>query len=436
MVAKLIRIWLIAGVILVVASGLAFSAGESEGAAGEAAPSADGKTTIVYQNYHSAEAASRAVIEAMVELFEQEHPNIEVELLPLPYEQTLQQTVISASSGTMAYVVQLVPLWTPPLVELGALEPLDSYFSTSFFEEIPRAAYESGVIDGTTYTLPGLLNIVTVWAWKPLLEEAGLEPVVPDTWDEFKEASRKISELGADIYGFAARTNNTQNSAFWMFPVIWGHGGQFVDDQGNIVLDQGTGYADALDWYHTIVATGQSPNSLGVREIRNVFVQGKIGFIFDVSTVPGIFRSISEQGEAIDDDIIVGLLPEAPDGNRYGIGNDNIYGIAASSDSKQEAATFIEFMTSDPEAVRIYYERLGAFPTRKSLYDAPFYQSQPYFSEIAAMAEFATSLPSKSTEFGNALDIMANAMQEAILGGDTIEISRETAEAVRDVYGE
>ncbi|MCF7943582.1 MAG: sugar ABC transporter substrate-binding protein, partial [Spirochaetia bacterium] len=400
------------------------------------AETVSGKETVVWQNFLSAEKAFAPVIDEMIGLFESKNEGVEIEIVELPYEQTLQQTIISASADSMADVVLLVPQWVPPLVELNSLEPLDSYFSSSDLADIPNAAYDSGVVKGKTYSVPALLNVVLVWAWKPLLEQAGLPPVVPQTWEEFKTASKKVAALGDDVYGFAARTNNTGNSAFWMFPVIWGHGGQFEDGTGKIILDQGEGYGEALSWYRDLVSTGQSPNAQGVRELRNIFAQGQIGFLLDVSTAIGTFRSVSERGTAIDDDIVAGLIPKAADGNRYGIGNDNVYAVSAGSKVKESAAEFIKFMTQDPEATKIFYQKSGAFPTYRSLYDDPDYAAEPFFAEIAEMAEFGTSNPSKNPKFGQALDVMANAMQEAILGGEVDHIVSKTAEQVRDIYGQ
>jgi ABC-type glycerol-3-phosphate transport system substrate-binding protein len=135
------------------------------------AEAVSGKETVVWQNFLSAEKAFAPVIDEMIGLFESKNEGVEIEIVELPYEQTLQQTIISASADSMADVVLLVPQWVPPLVELNSLEPLDSYFSSSDLADIPNAAYDSGVVKGKTYSVPALLNVVLVWAWKPLLEQ-------------------------------------------------------------------------------------------------------------------------------------------------------------------------------------------------------------------------------------------------------------------------
>jgi ABC-type glycerol-3-phosphate transport system substrate-binding protein len=404
--------------------------------ANQEAVSTAGKETVVWQNFLSAEKAFAPVIDEMIGLYESANEGVEIEVVELPYEQTLQQTIISASAGSMADIVLLVPQWVPPLVELNSLEPLENYFTKAEFADIPMAAYESGVVKGNTYCVPALLNVVMVWAWKPLLEQAGLPQEIPETWVEFKAASQAISSLGTDIYGFAARTNNTGNSAYWMFPIIWGNGGQFEDSTGKIVLDEGNGYAESLTWYNELVSTGQSPNAQGVRELRNIFAQGQTGFLLDVSTAIGTFRSVSERGTEIDKDIVAGLMPMAKDGKRYGIGNDNVYAVSADSKVKDSASSFIKFMTQDPVATKIFYQKSGAFPTYKALFNDPDYKTEPFFSKIAAMADFGTSNPSKNPNFGAALDVMANAMQEAILGGDVNQIVDNTASQVKEIYGQ
>ncbi len=417
--------------LLLVGSALLFAAGTQEKPS--AAPAAEQPVTLRFSSWLGMEAATKEVLATMLSRFQEKNPRIKVELVGNPYEQTQQQTFIAVSGGNAPDAIHLVAQWGPPLASMGALVDLKTYYSQAEMSDIPKAAFEAGIFKEALATVPWQLGSIAVFGWKNVLARAGLPEQIPDTWPEFKEAVRRISQTSEGVYGFGARTSKDANSAYWLFPVMWGHGGQFEDAQGKIVFNN-PGTVAALDWYREIGTGKQSPVGMTVREVRNLMPQNKLGYIFDGPWMKGIFRSLSGLGGAVDDDYVLGLFPKAADGKRYGIGNDHVLAVSTQSKLKQEAVALVKFLTQDEEITKLYYAKAGAVPTYKKLLADPLYAGDPYARVFIESAEFANSVPSKNPSFSAALEFVANAMQQALLGGDPAKAAEAAGQSIRTLY--
>ena len=396
--------------------------------------SAKEPVTVSLETWLVMEGASKETMEEMARRFEKKNPDIKIELIGIPYEQVVPQVQIMVAGGNAPDIIALAPRTSVPFIKMGALADLSPYYSKEELADIPTSLYEDGVFDGKVYTVPWQIGTIVVLAWKDLLTKAGLPAKIPETWDEFKAAVRKISDLGKGTYGFGARTSKTQNSAMWFIPVLEGHGGKFEDAQGKITFgDQNT--IDALNWYKEIGTTKQTPIGMGVREVRNIYARGKIGFIFDGPWMKGIMRKISGKGEAIDDDYIVGPFPKAPDGNRYGIHNSHVLSISKQCKHKKEAVRVIKFLTQDEEVTKFYYKKMGAIPVYKKLLNDPLYANDPFAQAFIQSAEFARGVASRNIQYSTALEFVATAMQEALLGRDTAKAAKTAHDNIETVYG-
>jgi multiple sugar transport system substrate-binding protein len=417
-------------VVLLSGAALLFAAGGQEGGA-----AAEQGVTINFSSWLVKEGASEGPVYEMARRFEQSHPGIKVNYVGIPYEQTQQQIMIAVSGGNPPDIIQLAAMWAIPLATRGAIIDLKPYFPQERLKDIPEAALDAGVVGDKLISIPWQLGTIAVLAWKDAIRKAGYPVEIPDTWAKFKEVVAKISQSGADVYGFGARTDKSTNSAFWFFPVMWGHGGRFEDAAGKVGFNN-PGTVAGLNWYKEIGTTKQTPVGMGVREVRNLMPQGKLGFIFDGPWMKGILRDISGMGEAVDDKYVTGKFPKAPDGKRYGIGNNHVLTISKQSKVKEQAVTLIRYFIEDPGITKYYYETMGAVPVYRSLLNDPLYQTDPFAKTFAESAEFANCVPSKNPNLEGALEFVAVAMQDALLGGDPVRAAATAQESIATLYGQ
>lgn len=167
-----------------------------------------------------------AVIDAAIERFEQEHPNVRVEytsgILKRDYSEWLADQFLM---GIEPDVFLVMPEDFGMLAEQGALQPLDSLLasdaevSTADFYD---AALKSGAAGNVQYALPYECVPTLMFVNKTLLEAEGIP--VPDndwTWDDFYQICAQITRDtdGDDVidqfgsYGYTWRDALAANGA-------------------------------------------------------------------------------------------------------------------------------------------------------------------------------------------------------------------------------
>lgn len=167
-----------------------------------------------------------AVIDAAIERFEQEHPNVRVEytsgILKRDYSEWLADQFLM---GIEPDVFLVMPEDFGMLAEQGALQPLDSLLasdaevSTADFYD---AALKSGAAGNVQYALPYECVPTLMFVNKTLLEAEGIP--VPDndwTWDDFYQICAQVTRDtdGDDVidqfgsYGYTWRDALAANGA-------------------------------------------------------------------------------------------------------------------------------------------------------------------------------------------------------------------------------
>ena len=417
--------------VLVISATLLFAGGAQEKAVGEET----GPVTVKISTWMSIQEASRDMMAEIEKKFEQKYPDVDLEYVGVPFEQIQQQTLVAISGGNPTDIIHLTPKWPFQLAPMGALEDLTPWFKDDL-NDIPKAALETGMMDGKLISVPLQLGTIVVLGMKSNLSAVGFPEKIPETWAEFKDAVRKITNISDRHYGFAARTAKHPNSAFWFFPVMYGHSGEFEDAQGNIVFD-GEGTLAALDWYREIGLTKQTPLGMAIPESRNLFAQGKVGFIFDGPWMKKIMRMQSGKGEGIDPLYTAAPFPKGPDGTTRGINNNHVLVLTKQSKVKDQAVAFIKFWSQDPEITDLHYDVMGAIPPYKSLQRRATYSNLHDLAKaVIAGSAYSEGSPSKNPYFPSALEFIAAAIQEALLGGDPDKIAKKTADSIRTLYGQ
>ena len=302
----------------------------------------------------------------MIEEFERLHPGVTVEYIGTPFEETLNQATVTIMGNNAPDILQLVASWTPQLDAMRALAPLNNYLDSEFLGDIPESSLSSVTYDGQLKALPWVPAPIVMTYNRDLLEEAGLNPNQPPaTWDEFVDAVDKICALparedGGTVYGVSLRTARHPNSGHWSLPIIWGFGGDVLDKDGTVNVNQ-TGVVEAYQWYQDVVRSGCSPEGFGVQESRNVLAQGRAGFIFEGPWIKGLVESLSDGQLSVapDGNVWVAPMPTAPTRHSRMIANSHVLAVTEQSQNKELAAEFIQFITTNQEAVQRFYEATG-----------------------------------------------------------------------------
>ena len=394
----------------------------------EAAPVEKVKVAFHAWMYAEEEAGGVAVLNQAKEKFEASNPNIELELVALPYEATLEQLTIKTAAGEQPDMTLIDVAWLSQVVGLGAAEPLDDYISPEFKEKFFPATLKEVTVDGKIQALVWNDNPNGLCYSKTLMSQAGLDPNSPPTnMDELNNMIEKISALGDDIMGIGIQNALESLSVDYFHSWLWNYGGEILDDDGNVVINNEEG-VEAVEWLKSLVDNGYLQPGLYIREIRVLFAQNKCGFMIEGPWVTGILRAESGKGEAFDEEWGVTTIPKGPAVNidqGYNQPASHVIVLSPTSPNKEAAFKFMEFLVSDSEITSAWYDNTGMFPSVKDLLQEEKYQDE--FVQTFVKAMEATRVPNAwGPKYPEIAEKVAAAFQEVTLNGADVQTTLDT----------
>lgn len=403
--------------------------------------SATAKTKLVVQTWLTEFEHEKYAFQWLMESFESAHPDVDVEARSVPFGQCRTLLIMSVAAGDAPDVSNFVPHWTAQLADMGALEPMEKYFTKEELDNFIPSYLESLKYKGALYGIPWNGGPIILVRNKNLMKEAGFDPdEPPKDWNEFTRIIKGIGALGTTpagekIYGIALRTAKEVNAAFWTMPVIWGFGGKFSDDKGNIVFDSPQ-VTKAFQWYQEMALNKLSPVGLRLHETRNLFGLGRAGFQFEGPWAQGLVRTTSGGKMKLYEDYDVSIVPNGPDGMSHAHDNSQIWLLLAQSKHKDIAAEFIKYAASSEEWRKIFWKDAGEFAPPYKPHQKLKIAEEPYNQAFIKQMETAIGAPYPHPRWTAALEFVAVCMQRAVLGKDVPSAVRESAENIRTLLGQ
>lgn len=315
------------GVAALVLSGCSASGG------GETGP-----VTITYSNFIS-NGGNEENLDKIVAAFEDENPDITVDVTTLPYADygTALQTDLAA--GTESDVFDIEYANYAQYQANGVLAPItvenaDAY-KTSLLE-----AYAT---DGTQYALPSSFSDVVLYYNKDLFDAAGLDyPSADWTWDDEKAAAEALTDTAAGVWG-----DHQPVSFYEYYKALAQNGGQFLSDDGTSVAFNSPEGIEAAHWLvdksGTVMPTieqGQGTPDFDT----NLFKDGKLGMLH---TGIWIFGAVADVPFGWD------IAVEPGNTDKASAVFSNALGVSANSDHPEAAAKWAEFLSSSDTTVQV-----------------------------------------------------------------------------------
>lgn len=261
---------------------------------GEAAPSAE-SAKVVHWVYSSLlldrdtlESVPADTTENVIEYFEwslekfqEEEPNVEVQLEYLPHDESwFAKLDSSLVAGTPPDIVQGPVSEAAKYIPLGALSPINDYISEEILNDLHPAIVAEASFDDKQYLWPWRLSFgggisinATMW------EENGVADLLPSgetrRWlmDEFLEAA--IANTTGDTYGTVLCTDIHYHITQFLF----GFGARlFNEDETEVILNSPEG-VEGLQWLvdletvHKVAIPGSAIRK--AQEASQLFTEGK-----------------------------------------------------------------------------------------------------------------------------------------------------------------
>ena len=347
----------------------------------------------------------------MVEGFEKKYPDIKVKYVGYPWASQLDQLVLMVTGGNPPDVAQ-IDISSIALYSMGALEPLNDKFPADVVADLNDAARAGGTQGDKLLAWPWVIGAIGMIYNPTLFEKAGLDPnKPPQTLEQLAEYAVKIRQQGTDVVGLGIPAKRP--AASWM-PLLWSYGGDVLNSDGDIVVNSPEA-VQSVKYFKSLIDKGAIPTGTDVYDFRALFSKDKAGFYLDAPASRGILENMSGQGQAFRSHYRAMPIPKGTASNPQATLWGHWLTVFKASPNKEAAYKFIQYVTSDPEIVNMYYASMGMLPpSKKAITQAPFAQDEfaQTFLKTTSTARSFPAAVQNHPQFAQIRDLMSIALEE------------------------
>lgn len=332
----------------------------------------EGPVTITFWHTYTEVSPEDEMLNTLISIFEEQHPNIKVEPLNVPWEDFRTKLFTSIAGGVAPDLARLDIIWVPELADMGALHALDELMSD--FDQYKDAVFPGPLSTtywkGNYFGLPMTTN-TKVWIYnQEMYDEVGISAPA-QSMDELQGQCEAIKAANPDAYLFAA-----DGTWAWVtLPWIWSFGGDVTDPD----VTKASGYLNG-------------PNTVAAYEFwlemyeNGCFAPVMLGSGIDPFTgyAQDIYANIDNgpwtypiiESQFPDKQVNASPFPAGDGGSINVVGGEDIV-LFKQSGHPEEAMEFIRFIIS-PE-YQLGMAEVGQIPVRPDLIESDYIQSHPYF---------------------------------------------------------
>lgn len=301
-------------------------------------------------------------LDAMIAAFEGATPGVTVKVETAPYDSyfTELQTRIAGGDAPDVYELNYENFVTyasrDVLLDVSDRAAADPDFAARFYPK----AYEAFSFEGRQYGLPASFSNVVLFYNKDLFDAAGVAyPTADWTWEDERAAARQLNDTDNGVWGqFSPVTYNE------FYKTAAQNGGAVLGSDGSVTIDQAS-CAEALDYMVSAVTEGVQPTEADLAGVSDgdLFAAGQVAML---TTGIWMFSAFADTPFAWD----IALEPGKTQKAHHFFANATV--IAKDTDKADAAWSWMQFLTSSPEAAKIRVDASWELPalSDQSLFDS------------------------------------------------------------------
>ncbi|MEO3750633.1 sugar ABC transporter substrate-binding protein [Streptomyces sp. B6B3] len=333
------------------------------------------------------------LLEQLLEDFEAEHPDIDVELVSPPTNQADNKLQQMLQSGSGVDVLEVRDTTVGPWSTNGWLHDmsgdLKDWGGWDALTDNATAAAEDA--EGHTYFLPYGFYGLSLFYRTDLVEEAGFDEP-PATWEDLLEQASAIQDEDSRQYGYAFRGglgaagNVTAAIQAYVADAINPENGYQLADGGSIFSAPEA--EDALRTYFALFDQAAPPSSVswGYPEMVEGFSNGSTAFLLQD---PEVIASVRESNAVDEDQWSTAPLVTGPSGKAVQPLATAGWGVAESSSHRAEAMQLVRFL-AEGEASLTFSKENSLVPILDGAAEDEFYRTGPWASYVTMTEESDT----------------------------------------------
>ncbi len=393
------------------------SSNSSNNSGDEKASSGDEeKVTLVYARGKDATGAT----DVMVEEFEKQNPNIEIEFREMPTDTGAQHdayvTMLNAESSEID-VFDIDVIWPAEFAQAGYVLPLDRFIEKDGInmDDYNQGPVTAATFNGKQWAMPKFIDTGMLFYRSDLVSEA------PKTWDDLMTQASELKGEDGTKFGYLMQAKQYEGLVTNAVEFVGSYGGAFIDENGEVVINS----PEAIKGISKMVEIANSDfvpgniNTFTEVESHTAFIEGQSPFIRNWPYQYSLAND--EEQSKIVGNVEVAPLPEGDAGSASALGGW-MAAINNFSEHPQEAWEFLKFMTGE-EGQKIDAIEGSHAPTLPALFeDEEIIEANPFFGEegFQTALEAAVSRP-VAPNYPEISEIIQIHISKAIAGEETPE---------------
>ncbi len=361
--------------------------------------------------------------------FEAAHPGVKVNVQFLG-EAILQKLTTAFAAGNPPDLFHHGTALVPEFAVAGTCQALDRFIEREpdYLADFFESSLAAGQYQGKTYAIPQTVLSQLLVYRASMFEEVGLDPNAPPrTWDELRDAARKLTIWDGDLLeraGFAVPTSGVDTVFFYTL-VLRSLGGSLVAEDGETPAFNNEVGREALQIYVDLIQKDRVTMLGSITPAPGgPMVTGEAAMVIDT---PHILANIRAYAPQIESDIRVAPAPSrdgtTPASILWGVS----FYVPTAAKNPDLAWEMIKLLTS-PEYNLRNAQSLGAMPSLKSLITSGYVQDDPLMRQWFEAVEWSRANPGYPA-YREVRNKMAEHLEMALHGRQTPEAVLEAAAA-------
>jgi len=359
-------------------------------------------------------------LDAIVQAFQDENPNVTVEVQTASFDEYFTQLSTQIAGGTapdtfeINYENFVAYAEAGSLLDLSTLADADPDFDAERY--YPRA-YEVFQRDGTLFGLPATFSDVILFYNKDLFDAAELDyPTADWTWEDERAAAEALTDTEAGVWG------DFQPIQFFEFyKVLAQNGGSFFSEDGSEATFNSPEGVEAAEWLIDKVGTVMPAEAdMGGQDDASLFKSGNLAMWHN-----GIWQlsGMADAPFAWD----IALEPGNVEKAHHFFANGAV--AAATTEHPEEAFAWVQFLTGSDAAVQTRIDASWelAAVSDLSLFEPYLEQTPPDTREVVFEALDAIVVPPVIEQQAQMQDIVSQELARAVLGEITAQEALDSA---------
>ncbi|MGL6018275.1 MAG: extracellular solute-binding protein [Gibbsiella quercinecans] len=370
-------------------------------------------------------AYSENDIRAMTHDFEQQHPDIHVNLEFVPYEALHDKIVAAHGASSNGYdVVLFDAIWPAEFTRFDLLQDVSTRIPAAEKANIFPGAMNTVVYQGKTLGMPWILDTKYLYYNKAMLSKAGISQP-PQTWQQVLDDAKIIKEKGIVKYPLVWSWSQAEALVCDYTTLVSGFGGQFY--QNGKLNFTGPASMNAVKLMKGSLDSGlTNPASREYLEedVRKAFSNGDAAFALNWTYMYNMAND-PQQSKVAGEVAIVPAPGDAP-GKAGAVNGSMGLGIAKASQHPEQAWQYISYITSQP--VQNKYAKLS-LPIWQSSYDDPAVKAGQEALIAAAKTSLNVMLSRPETaEYSRLSNTLQQQLQQILQGQTTPEAGMQAVD--------